>query len=89
MASDEDVKQIDDVLNAFAQQIVEGMVPVCKLYASIPNRGLRQQLAQALALLLRSNDVLQPGFGASDDDREQLAKEIRTFLEQKESSDGG
>lgn len=44
----------------------------------------RAELAQARALLLRSNDVLQVGFGASDEEREQHAKEIRTFLAEEE-----
>lgn len=39
------------------------------------------KLAKAKDLLLRCNDVLQVGYGATDDEREQTAQEVRAFLQ--------
>ncbi len=42
--------------------------------------ALEAKLEQAEALLLRCNDVSQAGFGATDEEQEQTAREIRAYL---------
>jgi hypothetical protein len=79
MSDEQDVQQIDQVLKAFAQQVVEGMKPVCKLYASIQNKELEQQLAQARALLM---DWLPNEFSLRPGRAEALEKRTRAFLVQ-------
>ncbi len=69
---------------AYIEQLEQQLIDMREeLHIALAQRqNYRAHLAEALALLLRSNDLLQPGFGATDDEREQHAKEIRAFLAQ-------